>query len=1163
MAKEFPVGTIRNWASGDVIKAHDPVQPFGSGWIPLQTNAELERIGRSCDDVAKDILKHKMPINGEKFLDHEIDEFEDKDGVKPFKSGDFKQYFGFYGAGKYAFRNEFSKLFMAEKMAQHEYIYRAYQDANDKKGGDAHHDMLSKGEKDTIKKEALKTFKVDFDPFNMDRARQLHEVVKKTEEQVREGTDFKDPEKKKIYQEFKDVADSLPMTYEPIKVKRLQKKEAMKKINKTFEDNWGVRESCKDYSEEKFGEYVKKYSDRIAKDSLAEQMEKFGVTVDMEPDEFYEKIYQKVNDKEWMDELVGQECEFTQKTPGRPEKKFSAVLKKDETGSFYFSEDGVKKHENNWKNHGIKFAEADDYFADFKELIYLRFMRKYDKSVEGEWKLEHLPAIHNMEKAIVDLPKGHFLTNDELHLITNKDYKGGTHGGYAWYAPGEKRINFSAGCIDRGSTFGVLANPTEFKSVMLHEIGHAVSKKFGKDSKYDYRKFAVECGWTYQSKELRDGLTATGDDKPIPRTGSNSHVHLLTEYAGKAPEEAFAEYYSMYAQNKGDIDKFIETGDNSHLKKGSKLISDSSTSERTVKETMSSRFVDRTSSTYTRFIDMFHKLSYGNTHEKIELVSPWHTEISREELDRVKASKVKDRKDYSISSMPPIVSYSSDQKNVVIDGSTRVEVGRMNKKLIPSITISKELYTVMKDAGYTDHEVANCVYTKNADKAVLKEAIPTRVIKGMYYRDNLVPVEKLQENLNIFMAMKKIYESDELKKAISKMFGSDDINKALGIGTEAKKGVDEKKKTIGTISVRKDGKKYKKVSETGNATQDWKLVTEDKTGVAKPEEDPEGGSKDKGKEGSGSTKIAIEDHAKNSSEANLQAAIKNSPDPEVRQAAHAELDRRAKEEKVQEKASPFESAGTPTAKDKMKQLTNHYSDVVKELFSLEGEDYSTKASGLVNKQNKASQYIQNVRRFESQDSSKDLEDFKKNMGVEPKQFFGDGEVLGMTMEKHGNFYSVDVLMTDGYCFRSIDEEEGNVHMELFMLDPTLDQGMGKGTEIFTNQVKEFQKKGYKKLETLAAKSDTLNGYYTWARLGYDFVNPSSQDDFDELVSSSVDNDISSARSLPELMSFPKGREFWKKNGFEFDGAFDLSENSKSMFILNRYNENKKNGKQEG
>ena len=66
-----------------------------------------------------------------------------------------------------------------------------------------------------------------------------------------------------------------------------------------------------------------------------------------------------------------------------------------------------------------------------------------------------------------------------------------------------------------------------------------------------------------------------------------------------------------------------------------------------------------------------------------------------------------------------------------------------------------------------------------------------------------------------------VQQIEVIQKAIIKL----DIEKAW------------KKNPVGTVITRKDGHKYKKVSETGNSNQDWKLVTEGKNKREETEEE--------------------------------------------------------------------------------------------------------------------------------------------------------------------------------------------------------------------------------------------------------------------------------------------------------------------------------------
>jgi hypothetical protein len=79
--------------------------------------------------------------------------------------------------------------------------------------------------------------------------------------------------------------------------------------------------------------------------------------------------------------------------------------------------------------------------------------------------------------------------------------------------------------------------------------------------------------------------------------------------------------------------------------------------------------------------------------------------------------------------------------------------------------------------------------------------------------------------------------------------------------------------------------------------------------------------------------------------------------------------------------------------------------------------------------------------------------------------------------------------------------------------------------------------------------EVMNGYYTWARLGYDckidkLERPEDRD--------RVRKAFPEARMLSDLMKTQEGRDFWKKNGGPFQGKFNLSEGSQSRKVLESY-----------
>jgi len=779
MAREFPIGTIRHWEQGDMIKAHDPIHPYSSGWIPVVNNQELQKVGLAADSAAVRIVQFKDPINGELFLDHIIDSYEDEDGRKIFQSGMFKMYQGMFGAGLYAFRNVFSRLFMANKMDLDEQVNIALRDANEKKDGDKNNDKLTAEEKKEIRAKVRAEYKEVENVFTIEKAQALYKLTVDTLDKLREGTDFKDPLLKEAYGKFKGLADSIPGEYLPLKDKRRIYANAFATLEEHFNDNWGVYESGKNYLENKFQEYVKKYADEIRDANLQSQFEEFGVSIDMPTDEFYNKIYEKLSDSKasynYLADFVGEKILM------KFDRKYeSCLLTQDVDGEFIIATEGGSRYNliRGLQQEIFELSAAYKNMSNFKELIYLRFVDKYGKRIEGDWKVEHLPAIHNMELMVDTLPDGHFLNNEDLMLITNQDYEGGTHGGYAWYSPMEKRINLSSACVERSSKWGVLAKPSEFNSVILHEIGHAVSMRLGRTNYYDYKKFVVECGWTYQSPALRhNGGEATGNDKDTPRTGSNGSISLMTGYAHKSPEESFAEYYSLYANNKKAIDNYLRTNKPSFLESHQRTTPPHQVLKVNVGEAIRSQIIEDRSHPALKAFDSL-TLSEGAKDINQVLTSPWDTTYTMHAKKDLKPEVIREWKDKEDKErsfpMAPTVGYSDGNKTVLLDGVNRNEESRLNRRTTPVLTISKELYYGLKERGLTDAEVAQVIYTKSQNTPVISEAGLAKTVKGLLYRDKIIPKDKFVENKKAFEAMAKIFNSEELKKALSDLFRKDD-----------------------------------------------------------------------------------------------------------------------------------------------------------------------------------------------------------------------------------------------------------------------------------------------------------------------------------------------------------------------------------------------------
>jgi hypothetical protein len=157
--------------------------------------------------------------------------------------------------------------------------------------------------------------------------------------------------------------------------------------------------------------------------------------------------------------------------------------------------------------------------------------------------------------------------------------------------------------------------------------------------------------------------------------------------------------------------------------------------------------------------------------------------------------------------------------------------------------------------------------------------------RGWIYRK--LTNEKFVRSLVEFTPKENSIDGNIQKAYLLGLMSDDDIEKAW------------KKQAIGTTTTHKDGTKWRKQSETGNAKQDWVQV--------KNEGNPKKGENKENKEGKlvegkvqELTPQELKEYAKNTSETALVNATKNSSDPEIRETAHDELDRRGKEEKSEE-----------------------------------------------------------------------------------------------------------------------------------------------------------------------------------------------------------------------------------------------------------------------
>ncbi len=177
-------------------------------------------------------------------------------------------------------------------------------------------------------------------------------------------------------------------------------------------------------------------------------------------------------------------------------------------------------------------------------------------------------------------------------------------------------------------------------------------------------------------------------------------------------------------------------------------------------------------------------------------------------------------------------------------------------------------------------------------------------------------------------------------------------------------------------------------------------------------------------------------------------------------------------------------------------------------------------------------------------------------------------------------------VSDRYLIR---DEDG----ELSVLNDSITvaiayQGTGIGTTVFTNQVQHARKMGVARIRTYAAGSvdvPGVNGYYTWARLGYDWpigpgrlvskrlrqkldrYFPGVETVHDVLLADDVQlppqeradtlrklNLLDRRRGLPEReRDRVTGSDWWLLHGeASHEATFDLADGSRSLHVLHAY-----------
>jgi GNAT superfamily N-acetyltransferase len=132
--------------------------------------------------------------------------------------------------------------------------------------------------------------------------------------------------------------------------------------------------------------------------------------------------------------------------------------------------------------------------------------------------------------------------------------------------------------------------------------------------------------------------------------------------------------------------------------------------------------------------------------------------------------------------------------------------------------------------------------------------------------------------------------------------------------------------------------------------------------------------------------------------------------------------------------------------------------------------------------------------------------------------------------------------SEWYTFKY--NREPSLYIANLFINPEY-RGIGVGTLVIGKSMTQAQILGFRSVELNAGGPPSLNGYYTWARLGFDAPIPPE-------ISRILPLGWGNSTRISDILKRPGGKEWWRQNGIGFDGSFNLSPGSLSWDVLNGY-----------
>jgi len=163
--------------------------------------------------------------------------------------------------------------------------------------------------------------------------------------------------------------------------------------------------------------------------------------------------------------------------------------------------------------------------------------------------------------------------------------------------------------------------------------------------------------------------------------------------------------------------------------------------------------------------------------------------------------------------------------------------------------------------------------------------------------------------------------------------------------------------------------------------------------------------------------------------------------------------------------------------------------------------------------------------------------------------------IEVMISEDASFMDLRFTADSHYANREIYWNERRIHNALLTVTKQETPPPGTppeklGIKMFVNQVQAAKKLGFKSFDVDAAgskQSSRYNGYYTWARFGYEPNGWSGKE-----IAENLQIAGRKEKDLWTLMSTKEGQEWWKEEGESWSGLFYLQEGSRNLQRLKEY-----------